>query len=206
MERTVMFNKDKMLLVLEIENGTVNKIVQVIDTEHLPVVLQENLTVESLNMWMSKRRIPDSREGLPSMLNDFPGFQQYHCMFSLSDQYWFRYKKEETWEKLNFFTNPYSEDLGEAFFTPWKYEKGYHFAPSPDLMTNGALRKRWTMGKDGASYLIKAGSKILRQEPITEVLASLMLKKLDIIPFVEYELVVEGLPWPFPAQVSHISM
>ena len=39
----------------------------------------------------------------------------------------------------------------------------------------------------------KDESKSLRQEPITEVLASLMLKKLDIIPFVEYELVVEGL-------------
>ena len=68
-----MFNKDKMLLVLEVENGTVDKIVQVIDTEHLPVVLQDNLTVESLNKWMSKRRIPESREGLASMLNDFPG-------------------------------------------------------------------------------------------------------------------------------------
>lgn len=193
LERTVMFNKDKMLLVLEVENGTVDKIVQVIDTEHLPVVLQDNLTVESLNKWMSKRRIPESREGMASMLNDFPGFQQYHCMFSLSDQYWFRYRKEETWEKLNYFTNPYSEDLGKAFFMPWRFEKGYRFAPSPDLMTNGALRKRWTIGEDGSSYLIKAGSKKLRQEPITEVLASMMLKKLDIIPFVEYELVVEGL-------------
>ena len=193
MERTAMFNKHKLLLVLDIDNGTVHRIVQVVDTEHLPVVLQDNLTVETLNRWMSKRKIPDSREGLPAMQNDFPGFQQYHCMFSLSDQYWFRYRKDETWDGLNCFTNPYSEDLGKAFFTPWEFETGHRFPPSPDLMTNGALRKRWTREEDGTSFLIKAGSKKLRQEPITEVLASLMLRKLDIIPFVEYELVVEGL-------------
>ena len=193
LERTVMFSKNRMLLVLDMENGTVQRIVQVIDTEYLPVILQDNLTVETFNEWLSKRKIPDTREGLPAMRSDFPGFEQYHCMFSLTDQYWFRYRKEETWEGLNYFTNPYPEDLGRAFFTPWEFETGYRFPPSPDLMTNGALRKRWTRGEDGTSFLIKAGSKKLRQEPITEVLASLMLKKLDIIPFVEYELVVEGL-------------
>lgn len=188
-----MFSKNRMLLVLDMENGTVIRIVQVIDTEHLPVILQDSLTEETLNSWLSKRRIPDSREGLPAMRCDFPGFEQHHCMFSLTDQYWFRYRMEETWEGLNFFTNPYSEDLGKAFFTPWEFECGHCFPPSPDLMTNGALRKRWTREEDGTSFLIKAGSRKLRQEPITEVLASLMLGKLDIIPFVEYELVVEGL-------------
>ena len=193
MERTVMLNKHQLLLVLDMEKGTVQKIVQVIDTDHLPVFLQDNLTVGTINEWLAKRRIPDTREGLSAMRSDFPGFEQYRCMFSLSDQYWFRYRKEETWEGLNYFTNPYSEDLGRAFFTPWEFERGHIFPSSPDLMTNGALRKRWTREEDGTSFLIKAGSRKLRQEPITEVLASLMLKKLDIIPFVEYELVVEGL-------------
>ena len=193
MERAVMCNKHNLLLVLEMENGTALRIVQVIDTEHLPVFLQDNLTLKALNEWIAKRRIPDTREGLPAMRNDFPGFDQCRCMFSLSDQYWFRYRQDETWEGLNYFTNPYSEDLGRAFFTPWEFEKGCRFPPSPDLMTNGALRKRWTRGEDGTSFLIKAGSKKLRQEPITEVLASLMLGRLNIIPFVEYELVIEGL-------------
>ena len=193
MERTVMLNKHQLLLVLDMEKGTVQTIVQVIDTDHLPVFLQDNLTVGTINEWLAKRRIPDTREGLSAMRSDFPGFEQYRCMFSLSDQYWFRYRKEETWEGLNYFTNPYSEDLGRAFFTPWEFERGHIFPSSPDLMTNGALRKRWTREEDGTSFLIKAGSRKLRQEPITEVLASLMLKKLDIIPFVEYELVVEGL-------------
>ena len=106
LERAVMCNKHNLLLVLEMENGTALRIVQVIDTEHLPVFLQDNLTLKALNEWIAKRRIPDTREGLPAMRNDFPGFDQCRCMFSLSDQYWFRYRQDETWEGLNYFTNP----------------------------------------------------------------------------------------------------
>ena len=49
LERAVMCNKHNLLLVLEMENGTALKIVQIIDTEHLPVFLQDNLTVKTLN-------------------------------------------------------------------------------------------------------------------------------------------------------------
>ena len=57
LERAVMCNKHNLLLVLEMENGTALKIVQIIDTEHLPVFLQDNRTVKTLNEWIVKRRL-----------------------------------------------------------------------------------------------------------------------------------------------------
>lgn len=193
LEKAIMYNKHQQLLGVDIDNGHVTRILQCFDKEHLPIILQDNLSEETLNEWIGKRKLPQKREGYSAVKRDFPNIEANRNMFSLSDQYWFRYRKDETWDKLNFFTNPYSEDVGKAFFTPWKFERGHRFMPSPDHMTNGALRKRWRRGSDGTSYLIKAGSSTLHQEPITEVLASIMLKKLDIIPYVDYELIVDGL-------------
>lgn len=193
LEKAIMYNKHTPLLSVDIENGHVKRILQCIDDEHLPIILQDNLTEETLNEWLGKRKLPEKREGYSLVRRYFPGIEMSRNMFSLSDQYWFRFRKNETWDCLNFFTNPYSEDVGIAFFTPWKFEAGHRFQQSPDQMTNGALRKRWTRNGDGTSYLIKAGSSTLHQEPITEVLASIIIKKLDIIPYVEYELVVDGM-------------
>lgn len=193
LEQAIMYNKHKILLNAEIEDGKVKRIEKCFDTEHLPVSLQWNLTEDTLNRWLSKRKIPESREGYAAFRRDFPEAKDSRCMFSLSDQYWFRYAQEETWDTHNFFTNPYSEDFGRAFFMPWEFGHRHIFQPSPDMTTNGALKKRWARGEDGTSYLLKAGSRALHQEPVTEVLASIMLQKLDIIPYVEYELVVDSL-------------
>ena len=190
-----MYNKHTPVLELEMKERTVEKVVSCLDRDHLPIVLQkkEKPTEKELNDWIKGRGIREKREGMLMVRQEFGEIPVDRCMFSLSDQYWFQYKKEETWDKLNFFTNPYSEDVGKAFFTPWELPRDHYFPPSPDTMTNGLLRKKWVRGRDGTSYLIKAGSKPLHQEPITEVLASIMLGKLHIIPYVKYELIVDGL-------------
>lgn len=196
----VMYNRKKPIAAVEMENGIVKKVCDVINREYAPVLLRKQFTAETLNSWIGKRRMPAGREGLSDVSSRFrffrsyPEFVSHGSMFSLSDQYWFCFDRQsQTWESGNYFTNPYSEDVGRAFFTPWEYPGDHAFAASPDLMTNGLLCKRWTRGEDGASYLIKAGSRPLHQEPISEVLASIMLRKLNILPFVEYELVVEGM-------------
>ena len=63
---------------------------------------------------------------------------------------------------------------------------------SPDLTTNGVLKKRW-IKKDGETYLIKGGCERYHQSPIYEVLASMTMEQLGIVPFVRYELCIEGL-------------
>lgn len=193
MPRAVMYNKRTPLADIEIDNCEITKIHDCMSVPHLPINLRREFSEETLTAWLKKRKIPDGREGLKTARATFPGFETYHNMFSLTDQYWFRYGTNESWDRLNYFTNTYSGDIGRMFFCPWDIELDTVFRESPDLMTNGALRKRWKQAEDGTSYLIKAGSKQLNQEPISEVLATMLLRKLDIIPFVEYELVVEGM-------------
>ena len=117
-----MYNKSRPLLHLDMEGTTVTKIKSYVkeNKEYLPICFQNEITLESLNEWISKRLMSKSREGLEEALREFPNFEQYGCMFSLSDQYWFKSSKYQTWESLNFFTNDYTEDVGKIFFSPWE--------------------------------------------------------------------------------------
>ena len=190
----IMYNKTRPLLHLDMEGTTVTKIKGYVkeNKKYLPICFQNGITLESLNEWISKRLMSRSREGLEDALREFPNFEQYGCMFSLSDQYWFKSSKYQTWESLNFFTNEYTEDIGKIFFSPWEVNPDHVGSVSPDLSTNGVLRKAW-LRENGKNYLYKAGSERHHQQPISEVLATLFSKKLDFLPFVEYELDIYGL-------------
>ena len=108
MAKAYLCNKNRPVLTVEIEGGNIIAKGEVIDYDHLPICLQYNLTLESLNKWMKSRLIPEKREGLKVARQRFPGFENYGNMFSLSDQYWFQFHpRKESWEKLNFFTNSY---------------------------------------------------------------------------------------------------
>ena len=191
--RTVfMYNKKHVLLRLRMSGLEVVDIEKIYKKDFLPISLSRSLTIENLNSWIQKRLIPNSREGIKEARNLFPHFENYNCMFSLSDQYWFRYKKEQTWESLNFFTNDFSSDVGNVFFSPWDVDPSSAGDPSPDLTTNGILKKTWRK-EGGVNFLYKAASADGRQQPISEILSSLIFKNLNFIPFVEYELDIYGL-------------
>lgn len=198
MEKAVLYNKHVPIIRLMVQNGKILEIKEVIKgNEHfLPIILQGEgrLNLETINKWLSKRLMPDDREGIKSARMAFRGFETHRNMFSLSDQYWLRYKNSETWDKMNFFTNKYDQEQGKIFFEPWNTdEKRVTSYEGPDLTTNGVLKKRWIQDEDNLSYLIKAGSLKYHQEPLSEVLASIVLRKLNVIPFVEYEMVIYGL-------------
>lgn len=195
-----LYNKRKPLLEVKFERGHITNIGEIVEENRhlLPVCLDhERLSLPGINKWLEKRKIPDKREGLSEARRLFRGFDSYQNanMFSLSDQYWIQHKSHETWDKLNFFTNHYSQEPGKIFFEPWNAKKEHAINdPSPDLTTNGVLRKRWIQERDKQSYLVKAGSVQYHQEPLSEVVGSLILKQLGLqIDFVEYSLVVSGL-------------
>ena len=60
---------------------------------------------------------------------------------------------------------------------------------SPDNTSDGWLKKKWKI-MDGKRCLIKGGSGATQQEPHNEVLASSIMKRLDI-PHVDYSLLIE---------------
>lgn len=194
-KKVLCFNKTYPIFTCEIEdNASITKLYDVIDEKHMPIMLQDgDFTLDNVNKWAIQRKIPETREGLAEARRLFKGFEYYHNMFSLSDQYWFQFTQKESWKKFNFFTNTYQNETGKIFIEPWKVDTKLLKGANPDLTTNGVLRKRWVQQDNGISYLIKAGSKKYNQNPISEVLTTMFLEKLNIIPFVKYELIVDGL-------------
>ena len=113
---------------------------------------------------------------------------------SLSDQYWIKHDGEDiTWDKVNFFENSFSEDIGDVLFGEAKKVEGFSFS-SPDNTSDGCLKKRWKI-IDGKRCLIKSGSNPFHQQPFNEVIATKVMEKLNI-PHVPYTLIWDkGLPY-----------
>jgi len=189
----ILMNKKAPVLELEINGNSIIRIGSILDERLLPMQLKEGFTASDVQTWFSKRLIPEKRDGLREVRMMFRGLEKNRNFFSLTDQYWIRHNKNETWDKGNFFTNRYSTAVGTAFFEPWAVNTKEIGLPSPDLTTNGVLRKCWQQDDKNVSYMTKAGSIKFRQEPLSEVLASMTLKRLNLLPFVEYEMVIHGL-------------
>lgn len=178
---------------VQLDNHIVTDIGTLYHAEKLPLILQHaELTPETMNRWLGKRLIPVNREGLAEAKRMHGRFENFRNMFSLTDQYWFKRSAKDSWDRLNFFTHPYHTAVGEVQFTPWSVDRALLKEQSPDLSTNGVVRKMWVQGEDMDSYLIKAGSETFHQEPLSEILATEILKRLKLVPIVEYEFCVTG--------------
>ena len=190
---SVLCLKNEQVLKIKDIDGRPSELIEVINPELLPLCLKDNCTTESLNEWLGKRRIPDNREGLEAVNERFgTEWREKNINYlSLSDHYWIK-RREEKWKAINFFTNRYSPDVGNMFFSPWKINNS-RFGASPDLSCGGVLMKCWRQNNDRTSYLVKAGSQIAHQEPLSEVLVSVFCEKLKKIPCVKYDLCVEGI-------------
>lgn len=178
------------------ENDRCTNVDSVINPELAPLniktALEEN-DVDTINKrWFSKRCIPEKRDGLEGVYKTFgKDWNRQSHFASLTDQYWLGSSMDDRWEDINFFTRRYDRAIGDAFFKSWQVDK-LKSDDSPDITTNGLIKKRWLQLDGYTSYLVKAGNPKLQQEPLNEVLATMVLKKLDIIPFVPYEFRVEG--------------
>lgn len=106
---------------------------------------------------------------------------------SLSDQYWIKPDGNDlSWDDINFFHHPFSDDIGDVLFGAAKKANELNFL-SPDNTSDGFLKKRWKI-IDGKRCLVKGGSNPFRQQPFNEVIASEIMSKLGI-PHVPYKLI-----------------
>ncbi len=148
-----------------------------------------------LNQWWTERSIPESRSGIREALETLNISNTktllVRCFgLSLSDQYWIKPQERNiAWDEVNFFENPFSEDVGDILFGGVKDGKELDFS-SPDNTSDGCLKKRWKI-IDGKRCLIKGGSNPFRQQPFNEVIASKIMELLWI-PHVSYELLWLG--------------
>lgn len=149
------------------------------------LIKDDNIDKSGFNKWWKNRQIPASRNGLKEVLQksnmyDKDNFDlldaKAYCL-SLSDQYWVKRTTEDIlWENINFFDNEFSEDIGKVFFSGGKTPLKLNLN-TPDMTSNGNYEKRWKI-INGDRYLIKAGGKMINQEPFNEVIATKLYERI----------------------------
>lgn len=189
-------------LALDPASGAVVSVTAMYEQDHIPAGISvRNGTVNRgmLNTWWRGRSIPASRYGIQDALlllnlSDTALLPEKCLGLSLSDQYWIRPAGSDlSWEQVNFFLNPFSEDVGSILFGKDSGSRKISLM-SPDNTSDGWLKKKWVI-LDGKRCLLKGGSGATQQEPYNEVLASRIMDRLHI-PHVPYRLLTEdGYPY-----------
>lgn len=189
-------------LELDTSSGAIASVGTLYDEARVPVgisVKKGSIDRGGLNAWWRGRAIPASRYGIRTALQELritgTQFLLEKCLgLSLSDQYWIRPAGSALlWEKINFFQNSFSEDVGNILFGKGS-DNGEIDLMSPDNTSDGWLKKKWKI-IDGKRCLLKGGSGATWQEPYNEVLASRIMERLQI-PHVSYSLFLdEGYPY-----------
>lgn len=192
----ILMHKNKYVaeLTLEGSSGAILSIGTVYDPRHVPVGIPvKNGMIDrgALNAWWRGRAIPVSRMGIQAAMQELqlpdPGLLPEKCFgLSLSDQYWICPAGSGlTFHEVNFFENPFSEDVGSILFGGGIGSDKLSLM-SPDNTSDGWLRKKWVI-IDGKRCLVKSGSGAVCQEPYNEVLASSICGRLGI-PHVSYRM------------------
>ncbi len=198
MERSMtLYNKDHPVLrtVYDDELHRFIKITDILDLRYAPPAILDNKgdpNRKDLNDWWEHRAIPASRNHLGK---DFPylgsplSLTEQNMGLSLSDRYWVTDRTDIGWKDVNFFENPFSEDLG--LITLGEKQQSHDSSEnlfSPDSTANGDLQKKWTVcGRQ--RFLLKAGSGPFYQEPYNEAVATALHRALlDNGDFVPYEI------------------
>lgn len=153
----------------------------------------------ALNDWWTDRSIPASRSGIREALEtlQIPSTKMLlvRCYgLSLSDQYWICPDGSGlNWDKVNFFDNDFSDDIGDILFGGKRKTGALNFS-TPDSTSDGNLKKRWKI-INGKRCLIKGGSNPFRQQPFNEVIAAKIMERLNI-PHIPYTLMWDnGAPY-----------
>ena len=164
------------------------------------LIKDDKIDKTQFNRWWKNRQIPASRNGLKEILYKSNIYDKDHfdlldskayCL-SLSDQYWVKSVDENIlWEDINFFEHEFSEDIGKIFFDRNNNLSNLNLN-TPDMTSNGNYEKRWKI-INGDRYLLKAGSKMINQEPFNEVIATKLYERiLNDDEYVKYSIVYEN--------------
>ena len=135
-----------------------------INAVHFPIKdLNRSALKRNLNEWWKYRCISYKRDGIKERIHEL-GYDDIvipelikKCLgFNLTDGYWIKPKGSDLrWEDLNFFSNAYSEKLGELIINE-RPVRGLNDDEkmSPDPCTGGHLPKQW-LNIDGKNCLAK---------------------------------------------------
>jgi hypothetical protein len=200
----VLMHREIPVLEMELDEitGGITALGRLFEPERVPVGIAADMDGNSragLNHWWLSRSIPASRAGIRDALEHL-GLASTQTLLakcfglSLSDQYWVRPEGQNLrWADINFFENPFSEDVGNILFGMVPAAGAVDLV-SPDNTSDGLLKKRWKI-IGGARCLIKGGSAPFYQEPLNEAFASKLMGRLGI-EHAPYSLLwMDGLPY-----------
>ncbi len=167
----VLMHKEIPVVDIEVdkESGVIFGINTVHNSEHLPIGIPEQNGVidrAEFNYWWTEQSIPASRSGIKDALEEL-GIASTRalllrcCGLSLPDQYLVKPKDTNlTWQDINFFDSPFSDDVGDILFGANKHKDVLDLS-SPDNTSIGDLKKRWKI-IDGKRCLVKGDSNPFR--------------------------------------------
>lgn len=195
-QRMTLSNKDHPVLQVLYDNElhAITRILEIQNLRYAPPAILDHKGMPnrgSLNEWWRDRAIPTSRNHLR---DDFPYLDDTRTLveqsmgLSLSDRYWMHDSETNLqWKDVNFFDNPFSEDLG--LITLGQRQQSHDSSEdmcSPNATLGGDLRKKWTI-REGARILLKSGSGPFQQEPYNEAIATALHERLlepgDFVPY-----------------------
>jgi transcriptional regulator with XRE-family HTH domain len=154
----------------------------------LPLDLQ--LTNDGVVKWLERRVIPKNRTFVEEILktlgiavNDTKGIIDVCKGLSLNDSYWVVPKGfAGKFSEYNLYENRFSEMLSLVAYTGIGQSHGA-FSTSPELTTNGMLRKGWRFIENDGIYLYKGGTSGYAntgKEPFSEFYACQVAKAMGL--------------------------
>lgn len=197
-----LMNKNQRVLTFEYD-ASLHAATSLISLEELgwappAIVSQDGTTsLEALNDWWRHRGIPASRHQIERLLlsldlSTTAVLAEESLGLSLSDRYWICPAESDlTWERINFFDNPFSDELGILTLeTP--STSAHATLMSPNSTAGGNLQKKWVICK-GQRRLLKGAMGLFGQEPFNEVVATSLHKRLlNDGEYVPYRLVSDS--------------
>ena len=157
--------------------------------EHL-LPLDLTLTESGVIKWLQKRVIPKNRafveeilKSLDLSVNNTKGIIDLCKGLSLNDSYWIVPENfEGTFGEYNLYENRFSEVLSLVAYTGVSTSNRV-FTTSPELTTQGMLRKAWRYIPDDGIYLYKGGTEGAANtgnEPYSEFYACQIAKAMGL--------------------------
>lgn len=202
----VLKHKDKDVAMVRVNTltGEFEYVLDVYEPAELPVGCKEE--TKSLAAWWNDRAIPDSRRGIQKVLHYMNERTSKSLMLasyglSLTDHYWLQpIDKELRWKDLNFYTNDFSNELGELLTETGEMDINRHISKfSPASSVNGEMKKKWVV-KNGTRYLMKVNLNHYGQQAVNEVIATRLHERLGWSNYAPYQLgmlVHEGEEYPY---------
>lgn len=159
--------------------------------------LDLELTDEGIVKWLGKRVIPKNRQFVDEILktlglsvNNTKGIIDACMGLSLNDSYWVVPADfDGKFADYNLYENRFSEALSLVAYTGVG-GSNEAFSTSPELTTNGMLRKAWRFVDDDGIYLYKGGTEGAANtgnEPYSEYYACQIAEAMGL-PCVQYDL------------------